>query len=153
MSPRSPKTFHPLLSRRIDKSWSTSSTPIDKHFNLAECVTFSGWLLVIFLSPRILFMVRQGFHNNDDINFLSNVLGALSSYCVVTSDSLSSSLQIDENIISHDFKQKIVTWSAIFGTPKIAKNTHFGCFWGHRKWHLGCPNQNSKTTFQYKYPP
>ena len=51
-------------------------------------------------------MVRQGFHNNDDINFLSNVLGALSSYCVVTSDSLSSSLQIDENIISHDFKQE-----------------------------------------------
>ena len=23
---------------------------------------------------------------------------------------------------------------------------------GYRKWHLGCPNQNSKTTFQYKYP-
>ena len=24
---------------------------------------------------------------------------------------------------------------------------HFGCFWEYRKWHLGCPNQNSKTTF------
>ena len=31
--------------------------------------------------------------------------------------------------------------------------THFGRFGGYRKWHLGCPNQNSKTTFQYKYPP
>ena len=26
-------------------------------------------------------------------------------------------------------------------------------FWGSRKWHTGCPNQNSKTTFQYKHPP
>ena len=24
--------------------------------------------------------------------------------------------------------------------------THFGRFGGYRKWHLGCPNQNSKTT-------
>ena len=31
--------------------------------------------------------------------------------------------------------------------------THFGLFGGYRKWHLGCPNQNSKTTFQHKYPP
>ena len=31
--------------------------------------------------------------------------------------------------------------------------THFGRFGGYRKWHLGCPNQNSKTTFQCKYPP
>ena len=33
---------------------------------------------------------------------------------------------------------------------------HFGrflLFWGYRKWHFGCPNQNSETTFQYKYPP
>ena len=45
------------------------------------------------------------------------------------------------------------TGSAIFGNPKIAKNTHFRRFGGHRKWHFGCPNQNSKTTFQYKYPP
>ena len=44
----------------------------------------------------------------------------------------------------------------IFGTPKIAKNTQndpFSMFWGYRIWHFGCPNQNSKTTFQYKYPP
>ena len=37
-----------------------------------------------------------------------------------------------------------------------AKNTQtdpFSMFWGYRKWHFGCPNQNSKTTFQYKYPP
>ena len=34
-----------------------------------------------------------------------------------------------------------------------AKNTQNGRFGGYRKWHLGCPNQNSKTTFQYKYPP
>ena len=27
--------------------------------------------------------------------------------------------------------------------------THFGLFGGYQKWHLGCPNQNSKTTFQY----
>ena len=33
------------------------------------------------------------------------------------------------------------------------KMGHFGCFGGYQKWHLGCPNQNSKTTFQYKYPP
>ena len=28
---------------------------------------------------------------------------------------------------------------------------HFGCFWlfwGYRKWHFGCLNQNSKTTFR-----
>ena len=30
--------------------------------------------------------------------------------------------------------------------------THFGRFGGYQKWHLGCPNPNSKT-FQYKYPP
>ena len=29
---------------------------------------------------------------------------------------------------------------------------HFWLFWGYQKWHFGCPNQNSKTTFQYKYP-
>ena len=29
---------------------------------------------------------------------------------------------------------------------------HFGRFGGYQKWHLGCPNQNSKTTVQYKYP-
>ena len=32
------------------------------------------------------------------------------------------------------------------GTPKIAKNTQNGRFGGYRKWHLGCPNQNSETT-------
>ena len=26
-------------------------------------------------------------------------------------------------------------------------------FWGYQKWHFGCPNQNSKTTFQYKLAP
>jgi len=26
-------------------------------------------------------------------------------------------------------------------------------FGGHRKWHFGCPNQNSKTTFQYNLAP
>ena len=36
---------------------------------------------------------------------------------------------------------------------KWPKMTHFGRFGGYQKWHLGCPNQNSKTTFQYKYPP
>ena len=30
--------------------------------------------------------------------------------------------------------------------------THFWRFGGYRKWHFGWPNQNSKTTFQYKYP-
>ena len=37
--------------------------------------------------------------------------------------------------------------------PKTPKMTHFGRFGGYQKWYLGCPNQNSKTTFQYKYPP
>ena len=40
--------------------------------------------------------------------------------------------------------------------PKTPKMGHFGCFWlfwGYQNWHFGCPNQNSKTTFQYKYPP
>ena len=44
-----------------------------------------------------------------------------------------------------------------FSVPPITpKMGHFGCFWlfwGYRKWHFGCPNQNSKTTVQYKYPP
>ena len=38
-------------------------------------------------------------------------------------------------------------------TPKMG---HFGCFWlfwVYQKWHFGCPNQNSKTIFQHKYPP
>ena len=46
--------------------------------------------------------------------------------------------------------------TAFLVPPKTPKMGHFGCFWifkGHRKWHFGCPNQNSKTTFQYKYPP
>ena len=30
---------------------------------------------------------------------------------------------------------------------------HFGRFGGYQKWHFECPNQNFKTTFQYKYPP
>ena len=40
--------------------------------------------------------------------------------------------------------------------PKTPKMGHFGCFWlfwGYRKWHFGCQNQNSKTIFQYKCPP
>ena len=48
------------------------------------------------------------------------------------------------------------TPSAIFSTPQNAIN---GSFWvflailGYQKWHFECPNKNSKTTFQYKYPP
>ena len=45
------------------------------------------------------------------------------------------------------------TWSAIFGTPKMAKMTPFWGIGGYQKWHFGCPNQNSKTTFQYKLAP
>ena len=45
------------------------------------------------------------------------------------------------------------TRSAIFGAPQNAENGCFWLFWGYRKWHFQCPNQNSKTTFQYKYPP
>ena len=37
--------------------------------------------------------------------------------------------------------------------PKTPKMTHFGRFGGYWKWHFQCPNQISKTTFQYKYPP
>ena len=29
----------------------------------------------------------------------------------------------------------------------------FQPFWGYQKWHFGCPNQNSETTFQYKLAP
>ena len=32
-----------------------------------------------------------------------------------------------------------------------AQNGCFWLFWGYQKWHFGCPNQNSKTTFQYKH--
>ena len=35
-----------------------------------------------------------------------------------------------------------------FGTPKMTKMTPFWPFW-----HFECPNQNSKTTFQYKLAP
>ena len=45
------------------------------------------------------------------------------------------------------------TRSAIFGTPKMAKTTPFWPFWGYKKWHFECPNQNSKTTFLYKLAP
>ena len=38
------------------------------------------------------------------------------------------------------------------GPPKHPKWPVFGVL-GSQKWHFGCPNQNSKTTFQYKYPP
>ena len=37
--------------------------------------------------------------------------------------------------------------------PKTPKMTHFGRFGGYWKWHFRCSNQNSKTTFQHKYPP
>ena len=37
-----------------------------------------------------------------------------------------------------------------FGTPKMTKMIPFWPFWGYQKWHFECPNQNSKTTFQYK---
>ena len=36
----------------------------------------------------------------------------------------------------------------------LLKMGHFGCFWlfwGYGKRHFGCPNQNCKTTFQYKH--
>jgi len=42
---------------------------------------------------------------------------------------------------------------ALSNPISFAKNTQNGRFGGYQKWHLGCPNQNSKTTFQYKYPP
>jgi len=29
-----------------------------------------------------------------------------------------------------------------------AKNGPFLSFWGYKKWHFGCPNQNSETTFR-----
>ena len=35
----------------------------------------------------------------------------------------------------------------------MAKNTPLKPFWGYQKWHFGCLNQNSKTTFQYKLAP
>ena len=37
--------------------------------------------------------------------------------------------------------------------PRISEqNDPFLVFWGSQKWHFECPNQNSKTTFQKKYP-
>ena len=38
-------------------------------------------------------------------------------------------------------------------TPKMGNFGCFRLFWGYQKWPFGCPNQNSKTTFQHKYPP
>ena len=43
--------------------------------------------------------------------------------------------------------------SAIFGTPKMTKMTPFWPFWGYQKWHFGCPNQNSETTFKDQTSP
>ena len=44
--------------------------------------------------------------------------------------------------------------AAINGTHRVMfLKTNFWLFWGYQKWHFRCPNQNSKTTFQYKYPP
>ena len=40
-----------------------------------------------------------------------------------------------------------------FWYPQNGKNGVFWPFWGYQKLHLGCPNQNSKTTFQYKLAP
>ena len=44
-----------------------------------------------------------------------------------------------------------------FVPPKTPKMGNFGCFWlfwEYQKWHFGCPNQNSKTTFPYNpHPP
>ena len=31
--------------------------------------------------------------------------------------------------------------------------TPFWGFGGYQKWHIGCPNQNPETTFQYKLAP
>ena len=36
---------------------------------------------------------------------------------------------------------------------KRTKNMAVFPFWGYQKWHFGCPNQNSETTFQYKLAP
>ena len=36
---------------------------------------------------------------------------------------------------------------ALSNPISFAKNTQNGRFGGYQKWHLGCPNQNSKTTF------
>ena len=35
-----------------------------------------------------------------------------------------------------------------FWYPQNGKNRPFGPFWGYQKWHFGCPNQNSETTFR-----
>ena len=40
-----------------------------------------------------------------------------------------------------------------FWYPQNGQNTPFYPFWGYQKWHFGCPNQSSKTTFQYKLAP
>ena len=40
------------------------------------------------------------------------------------------------------------TRTTIFGTPKTPKVA----VQGYQKWYFGCSNQNSKTTFQHKYP-
>ena len=32
--------------------------------------------------------------------------------------------------------------------PQNGKNGPFLPFWGYKKWHFGCPNQNSETTFR-----
>ena len=44
-------------------------------------------------------------------------------------------------------------WEFQWENDQNGQNGCFCLFWGYRKWHFGCPTQNSKTTFQYKYPP
>ena len=34
-----------------------------------------------------------------------------------------------------------------FWYPQNDQNDPFWSFWGYQKWHFGCPNQNSETTF------
>ena len=58
----------------------------------------------------------------------------------------------DNEILGWNRKRLGKKWAPIPGIWRC-KWVILGVLGGTKKWHLGCPNQNSKTTFQYKYPP
>ena len=60
------------------------------------------------------------------------------SFAVVTSRQNKVAASKKGIVTKHIAKWVVLGFLAILGGPK---------------WHFGCPNQNSKTTFQHKYPP
>ena len=110
-----------------------------------------------WLSCNLSFIIRKAFPEKNKrfplgIAPLPHIIWA--TFFVMKKFRVLSCLKVSENDNFDDSR----SWSLgpFLVPPKMPKMGHFGCFWrfwGYRKWHFGCPNQNSKTTFQYKYPP